>query len=355
MFAECKTEVDIHPCGDFDEAFVLTANPLYRYDLIISDTYRGSFANRDAQVLKMIRNYRDTRFCPLVVYSSGPKPADLTETAFVIWADKGKSQDIERAIKQVLSTNIPQLARKLQEELDRSAGSYLWGFLERNWEYLKKHSSVDVLERLIRRRASMQIGRLAPDGEEVQKIEGLEFYLYPPISRDFRLGDVIKTKTDGNIFVLLTPHCHLTIQPKEDTPRADYVLAVKTFNFDEIIKKTSTIDSIFKNPWKGSPEEVKEKLRKRTQSPAQLGQPNGRYWFLPSFLEIPEMYCDFLQVVSIEYNCLTNDYTRIATLDTPFAEALQSCFTCFYSSIGFSNLNYEKYSYLIERTTPKQS
>ncbi len=85
---------------------------------------------------------------------------ELTETAFVVWADKSTSNDIERAICQLLDTNIPQLARKLHDELERVAGSYLWGFLEEKWEQLNTPSSLDiaVLERMIRHRAAIQIG-----------------------------------------------------------------------------------------------------------------------------------------------------------------------------------------------------
>ena len=129
VFSAYHVEADIHPCSNFDEAFALMSNPLYRYDLIISDTYRGPTQNRDAQVMRMVKDYRGTRLCPLVVYSSGVKPPDLQETAFVVWADKGRRGDIERAINQLLGTNIPQIARKLHNDLERSADRIFGIFL----------------------------------------------------------------------------------------------------------------------------------------------------------------------------------------------------------------------------------
>jgi len=42
--------------------FKLASDPLRRYDLIISDTYRGATQNGDADVLNMVNAYRGSRF-----------------------------------------------------------------------------------------------------------------------------------------------------------------------------------------------------------------------------------------------------------------------------------------------------
>ena len=356
VFSSCQVEVDIHPCDDFDDAFARTSNPLLRYDLIISDTYKGPAKNRDAQVIKMVDNYQGTRFCPLVVYSSGVKPEGLTETAFVVWADKAKSGDIERAIKQLLDTNIPQLARKLHDELERSAGSYLWEFLEKRWDDLiGEKVDAAVLERLIRRRAALQIGRLNPlvDGaQELDEVKASEFYIYPSISEDSRLGEIIKSVEDGTFRVVLTPHCHLRIQPDETVPRAEHVLTVKAFPAKQtILNAYKKPDGTQKNPWQGNPDKKTDKLRRRIKSPAgQMGKLDGRYWFMPGFLDIPDSYCDLLQLESIAHQEIgeTGRFNRVAALDAPFAEALQSCFTRFYLSVGIQKLNPEDFRHLID-------
>src|SRR4051812_12772657 len=85
LFQQNQVEVTLHPCGDFAKAFELASDPLRRYDLIISDTYNGPTKNGDADVLKMVNIYRGSRFCPLVVYSSGVKPPALKESQFVLW------------------------------------------------------------------------------------------------------------------------------------------------------------------------------------------------------------------------------------------------------------------------------
>ena len=92
-------------------------------------------------------------------------------------ADKSKgNEDILDKMKELIDTGIPEIARKLHDELDRAAGSYLWEFLEGNWDGLQDNlSDPDILERLVRRRASIQIGRLDPDEPlptEVERCSG---------------------------------------------------------------------------------------------------------------------------------------------------------------------------------------
>jgi len=355
VFSSCEVEADIHPCVSFDKAFTLTSNPLYRYDLIVSDTYKGPNQNRDAQVIRMVNNYRGTRFCPLVVYSSGVKPTELIETAFVVWADKGKSGDIERAISQLLNTNIPQIARKLHDELEHLAGSYLWEFLENKWDDLTRTEKVDatVLERLIRRRAALQIGRLNPlieGAQELVEVKPSEFYIYPSISEDPRLGEILKNVEDETFRVVLTPHCHLRIQPDETVPRAEHVLTVKVFPaVDTILSAYKNPDGTQRSPWRGNQAKKIEKLRRRIQSPAANMGMDARYWFMPGFLDIPDSYCDLLQLESVVYQEIgdTGRFKRVAALDAPFAEALQSCFTRFYLRVGIPSLNPDDFRHLI--------
>ena len=142
IFKQNGAEATLHPCGDFEEAFKQASNPLLRFHLIISDTYHGPTKNAEADVLKMVREYRGSRFCPLVIYSSGPKPADLEVSAFVLWADKARgNDDIERAITKILKTRVPQISRtlhkKLRIPLHPSFGNFSKKIFGRRYQRLK--------------------------------------------------------------------------------------------------------------------------------------------------------------------------------------------------------------------------
>lgn len=349
-FQQNNASATLHPCGDFDEAIKLTSDPLRRYDMVISDTYRGPAKNLEADVLKLVAAYRGSKFCPLVVYSSGPKPDALKESPFVVWADKAKHGDIERAIAQVVKTGVPQIARKLHEEIESSAASFLWPFLEVNWEAISKASRSDpeLVERLIRRRAAIQIGDLDHDGEKfipVLSRLGSEYYVYPRLPLVYySLGDVLRHKQNKSEFrVVLTPHCHLFMHPGKQKPSADYVLTVKT------VKVTDVLGEKIANAKAVQKDVQHKKLELWTRSPAQSDrQPEGRHWYLPAFLEIPHLYCDLLQMESIPYAQVAADFDALATLVAPYAEALQACFVSFYGSVGIPDLNVESVEDLLD-------
>jgi len=312
-----------------------------RYDAVISDLYEGTKPDTiDVAGLSIVERIRDKQFCPILLVSARKKPDQLKLTAFVEFAEKTVDEEVEEAVRRILK-QLPKLVRKLHDEIDSHGRSYLWQHLDKEWDRLKGLVGVDseLLERLIRRRMAVQISRLIDTaGVEIETVKGLEFYLYPPISGDeLRLGDVLKYKKDPNDFrVILTPHCQLKVQPAETTPRAEFVLTVKAVDALKILAANTKRNKFPKE--NASVEEAGDFYRRRINPIAEVGKPAGRFWFLPGFLDIPDLYCDFLQVESFELKDIAKDYDRIATLDTPFAESLQANFAGFYSSVGIPNL-----------------
>jgi hypothetical protein len=313
--------------------------------VVVTDIYRDrkgqpkGISPGDHQAKDIIAEIRSLRFCPIVAFSDGSAPESFKPGPFVKFADKSKPGDIEAKLTEVLQTGIPELARKLHVELDRSGGKYLWGFLEDRWDLLQAGGRMKpaTLERLIRRRAAIQLGRLHVDSDsqrEVEHVEGLEYYVCPPIAKDLRLGEIIRHKTDRSVRVVLVPHCHLTVQPSDTSPRADHVLTLKTV-------PARDVTVLEKEQWHKDQTKRATQLRRRTKLEADIGRPAGRYCFLPGFLDIPHLYCDLLQVESVLFSDVMANYERVAVLDTPFSEALQSSFARFYSSVGVPGLNVE--------------
>lgn len=333
-------------CNDFDEAIQRVRER--RYDVVVTDVYRDRTSEAktpvtgDPRAGDIVTAIRGLRFSPVLLFTDGTFPAEYEEGPFLKLADKSRGNDaILEKLSELLDTGIPELARRLHDDLDRTSGSYVWGFLEDNWAALHEGglTSLPVLERLLRRRAATQLGRLDPEvGGELGAVEGAEFYLHPPISEELRLGEIVEG-ADDDYRVVLTPHCHLTIQPGAAAPRADFVLTVRTVDV-----RTLFADQ----PLTGTRESRLKELRRRLQSPAGFGKPAGRYWFLPGILEMGHRFADFLQLESLPYERIRDDYRSIAVLDVPFAEALQSCFVRFYSAVGLPILQAERFEELLE-------
>lgn len=348
LFVRRDISVNIDGKSTFEDGLEAIRNPHIRYDLIISDTYRGAQKNHDTAVLEMVHEYKNGKFTPIVVFSSGQCPSDLEISAFVSWADKGKDLDVERAINEILDIGLPQLARTLHDDLDKAAGSFLWDFLEKNWDELKPNIDKEQLERIIRRRAALTISDLMPGSDTHMAVPnryGLEYYIYPSLDHNYyNLGDIIRNKNTPTDFrVILTPHCYLFTQPGQERPRADHVLTVKTITAENVLG-----DKI-NNAKQDKQDKQHKKLKKWAKSPAQTDRhPEGRHWYLPKFLEIPHLFCDFLQLESIEYASLIENYDSLATLTPPYAEALQECFSSFYGSVGIPEIAPESIRDLLE-------
>src|SRR5262249_48274269 len=108
VFQQLGLEVTLHPADTFELAKDRIRDPHRRYDLIISDTYRGEQRNGDAAVIEMVEEYRQRRFCPIVVFSASVKPDALRDSPFVIWTDKAPAGGLEQAVRTMLNTGIPQ-------------------------------------------------------------------------------------------------------------------------------------------------------------------------------------------------------------------------------------------------------
>lgn len=338
--------LEYDPCGSFEEA--LTKLETQRYDLVLTDIYRdrkgakiGDITKEDAAAVELVTAMRQRRFCGFIFFTTGSLPETLKLGPFTRYADKSSPENkaIIAELEALLATGLPQMSRQLHEELDRSTRSYIWDFVEDKWDRLKEYAAEKpkLLERIIRRRAALQLGRLDSEATELVElavVEGAEFYIYPPISGDdYRLGEIVKHQKSGDYRIILTPHCHLTRQKKGEAPRAEFVLTAKTENASAMIAKHGKGKDL-------------DRLRRHIQSPADLGKPTGRYWFLPGFLDMPDIYCDLLQLESVPLDTLENEFESVAVLDTPFAEALQASFNAIYSVVGLPNLNTASFSHL---------
>lgn len=343
-------EVDVHYHfgSDFDAAVELLRRR--RFDILVSDIYVARESKHkkpgdaDVKARALLDAIRGVRACPVILFTDGQLPEEFEGKPFVATLDKGSrrfTEELEHEITAVIATGIPGIARKMHDEIDRFAGSFLWGFLEQNWDRLKQDPNgfdEASLERIVRRRTAFQLGRLTEnDGEpkEREDADPCDYYIMPPIGSHLRLGEILQSKEEGSFRVVLTPHCHLVVQQNADKPKADYLLTLKTVRATDLLAGAN---------WGNNPE---KKLRSRSSIPArELGLPEERYCFLPGFLDVPDLYCDLMQTEALAYGDIGEKWIRVAALDTPFAEALQAAFAKLFGAVGLPSLNIARVMHL---------
>lgn len=324
----------------FDQA--IAAMDERKFDLVVTDVYKGraltgklNVNEVDNQAKSVVGKAKSIGFSFIVMYSDGACPADIELTASLQFVDKAKNEPpFPESVCDVLGEMlrargaILSVMSKLRHELERDAGGFIWSFLEANWDTL----SVDPefgetgLERLIRRRVAIQMNEMigAQGMMRRSNADQYDYYVMPVLPGDLRLGTLLTRPNDqGELeyHLVLTPHCHM-VSFKGSPPKADTVLIAACILSTSLTSKS-----------------LRELDARQTRIPASnVGKPEGRYCFLPGFCSIPDLFVDVMSLQSVSYDDIDRVFVRVATVDSPFAEAIQSSVSRFYANVGHRNL-----------------
>lgn len=322
-----KLKIDTE--ADFDKA--LDKLESSHFDFVVLDVRRGPHdeEQEEEEGIKVLESIKARRFVPVIFYTGLPhKVADLeTPLVKVIENTKGLPKLLE-TIKDILSSRLPQVSRELLGHMEEVQRKYMWDFVQSNWERFGDTSDKSALAYLLARRLAKSLdspgieklaarlgdtSRLWCDEEHVHP---MRYYVLPPISLRLMSGDIFRGRIDAEeieYFVLLSPSCDIA------RDKADWMLFTRcsVLSGEEEYAKN-------KSKWKQS----------------------DRYQFFPRAIEIPNMIADFQQLVAIKkeklYELITEEkIERIASLDSPYCEALTAQFARYFGRIGTPDLNEE--------------
>jgi len=260
----------------------------------------------------------DNRFCPIVVYSAYVEDyeAEYDEHPLVKTVPKGEEDSPERVLNAVRElVPVTEALRTTQEQVD-----------QRFWEAMKVIAPIalkttppsdDLINKIIRsgrRRVAAMMD--VPVGEE-PPLSSWEQYLYPPVSPDPEVGDVLRTEKGSvddpySFRVVLTPSCDM-VSSGNRTPKVNEVLVAKCFPVDQALQMINMTGN------------GNKRHRQRLQS-AVLSQ--GFYQSLiivPALTgAIPPMAANLkdLQLIPMGDIGSGKAYERVASVDSPFKETV---------------------------------
>lgn len=326
----------------FDDS--LTQLERSRFDLLILDVRVGAGGGDDEEAgLRALEQIRERRFLPVVFYTNIPGAVEHLATSPLIHVvEKTRGLDsLLKAVRGAFATGLPEVNRALIRHVEDVQREYMWDFVGNNWERFGETPDRASLAHLLARRLAVSLSgsgveRLAAAlGEEAPpaaegRVEPMRYYLLPWVEKTPLAGDLYHGRI-GDIegyWVLLTPSCDLANEPV----KAEFVLLAKCLPLEEQQEYRAWREKL---PVPGPAQKKKLELLMRNRR--EKTQPE-RYYFLPAALTLPNLIVDLQQIEKIPTAEL-DQFDRLASLDSPFAEALVALFTRYFGRLGTPDLN----------------
>jgi len=325
-----------------------------RYDVLVLDVMLGDAGkvlekDKGREVLDLIKQ---RRFIPVVFYTALPelvRDIEAQERPLVQVVEKTTAfEPVLEAIREILATGIPAINRALIHHLETVQRDYMWDFVAKHWEQYGEQSDYTALAYLMASRLAVSLSgpgiqKLAEDlGGPVGKAirdgmaHPLQYYILPPVQGSSpRAGDLYRGKIgeQSGYWILLTPSCDMVHNKAE---KALLALCEPLEEYPEFIAYKKSCESSEK-PSNGTAGKLRSLLTNNRQ---KKGRQPERYYCLPGALSVPGLVVDFQQLVTLPRGELDTDtLERIASLDSPFAEALISRFTRYFGRLGTPDLD----------------
>lgn len=300
------------------------------YDIVILDLYKGEPKDGNEKLgLEVLKHIQSVAFIPVIFYSGLTKDLAGIESEIVGVVNKGHDgiEGLKIEIERIIGSNIALIKRKINEHVKMTLRDYFWKTVHDNKSVIEPIKDEVSLGYLLLRRLANSLSKenikslLGDDKIQDGKAHPMEFYIYPPNSEEYELGEILLK--DGTYFTVLTPSCDFITEGKRQRKVGRILLAIAM-----PLKETE-----FFKKYDGNNERYKQSFVELIES-----RKGDRYFFLPGTPFIEHLVLDFQNKIMISYEDLEN-YERITKLDTPFAQSMSSSFVRYYNRIGFPDID----------------
>ena len=307
-------------------------------DIVIVDRFEGSppeGVNEGAKVIKLIW---DQRFCPIVIYSAFPdaNADDPGKHPLVLLVKKGGDlEEFKTAVNGLVMHaeaihDAEQYVRQQFSLAMRDVAPYAAE------TYKDPVQCKDAVVRHGRRRLAALMDEMS-----LGNLSSWEQYIYPPVSKDLLLGDIVRLKSgdpsDPQSFcVVLTPSCDLATA--EGRPaKVSQVLVAGCYKPKEGIRKTPL---------------CKLDKKELSASLASTLLTQGYYQRVVPFPGlkgiIPPMMADLKDLKHVLLSDIGSaggaHYVKVASLDSPFRELISWAYMHTACRPGLPDRDYDSWA-----------
>lgn len=335
--------ISCHKCNSFEEAKEILTKEAF--NLVILDL-KDDKTQKDADPAvtelageTLASRLKEIRFTPIVFYSGFAAKISEHQRPYVRMVTKGDAATLRAEVQAIFDTKIPHLLKHLEGQLK----DYMWDSVEKLWlsgmsqtgpyefVYLIARRISNLLQSDVLREFLTSHGSTPP---AEQNIHPVELYIWPPVSKkSFFFGDILKRSVSGTdtYFVILSPSCDL------QQSKADFILLGQCTPLEAHPDCQKVMGAITTNT------EISATAAKDfTALLKDNARPTDRFKYLPGTMFLPDLVLDLQFLSSIPLPEIMKEgspYEKVASLDTPFAESLQSKFTRYFGRIGTPDLS----------------
>ena len=315
-----------------------------RFDIVILDVRQGGYElnPEDEAGAKLLKEIMSTRFLPVIFYTGLPNLVKhLENDPFIqVVAKGGTHEPLLKAVRHIMSSELPLMNRALVNHIDKIQRDYMWEFVAGNWKSITAATDRASVAFLLARRLAgslsdpsatqfaQDLGSVFNASTESGKVHAMQYYVMPPIAEPpMMAGDIYKGTVDyqDGYWVMVTPSCDL-VQDK-----AEWLLLAIC---DPLLEQREYVK------WAGERSRSAATRLRALLGNNRRGSQRERHFYLPAAMSIPDLVVDLQNVAAIRLKEFgTLGLERLATLDSPFAEALTSQFSRLIGRIGTPELD----------------
>jgi CheY-like chemotaxis protein len=335
--------LQVKTLNDFGDA--LNELETYRFDLLILDVRLGphSITPDEEAGITTLQAIQQRRFIPVVFYTGLPNLVRHLVTPLIQVVEK--TEELPRlldSLKSIFATRVPAVNRALIRRLETIQRDYMWDFVANHWGQFGDTSDHTSLAYLLARRLAtslsgsgiQQLAQELGDSAGTTVAEGhvhpMRYYVIPPVEPAPLVGDIYQGQVGehNGYWALLTPSCDM-VTGRE---KAELVLLARCLPLTEQVEYQQWRDGL-PTPSRTINGKLQDLLRNNRRD-----SQSERFLFLPGALSLPDLVVDFQQLVTLQRDHM-GGLERLASLDSPFAEALLARFTRYFGRLGTPDLD----------------
>ncbi|WP_282697968.1 hypothetical protein [Streptomyces sp. CC208A] len=335
------------------------------FDLVILDVRDAADGRPSAAIEGRGHELYDAiagaRWLPVVFFTAVPQQVrDLEKPPLIRVVTKNAWDEVAPAVRDGLLSGVSELRRRISGLVERKVRVFLRDVVAPHWHEMAGADPHEITPIIVNRLAAelrengpSELG-YAGDGEAVATAgqpSAARVYLKPCVTHHLTATDLV-VNPEGDWWIVLTPACDLY----EDHPdanvarprkaKAQYVRLAKAdriFTEDGEESESPAIAT-----WLASTKSNSHK----DQAKQVFGDKQNRYRALPGYLDIPDLLVDFENVVSVPL-AEARTWRRVATLDSPFSEAMLIAYSRSVGRIGTPDLSFDDVKVRLELEKPK--